>query len=184
MNNSEILDKIQIEIGQWSQTNFGEQISKRTNFPLGELAPLIGLFEEYGELLESEDKFNDEAEENKIDALGDIAIYLLDFAGRCGISLSRYWVGHEPDEKLEKCDPYIRLGIVIGGLAHISLKSHQGIRQNELALTDRLGGACVEIILALESICKELDVILLPIIKETWAKVQQRNWKENPTSGT
>ena len=182
--NAEILDKIQIEIGQWSQTNFGDQVSKLTNFPLGATAPLLGLFEEYGELLETEDKFNDETKLETLDAIGDTCIYLLDFAGRSGISLVKYWISHTPDAELEKCDPYVRVGITIGRLAHVSLKSHQGIRQNETPLDDRLGAACVEVLLALEAVCQELpNTLLIAVTQTTWNTVKKRNWKDNPTSG-
>ena len=48
------LQEIAVEVGEWSRRNFGLQESKKTGEVLGSLAPLLGMFEEFGSDLEFE----------------------------------------------------------------------------------------------------------------------------------
>ena len=79
------IHQMQEEIGAWSRRNFGNQPSYR---------PLLGAVEELGELahahLKSEQGIRGETVnhiEEKVDALGDIMIYLMDYAEREAINL-------------------------------------------------------------------------------------------------
>jgi len=87
------LSQIQREIGEWSLRNFGDQTSKATHQVLGSLAPLLGVGEEYGELLHVVLKrhqgirgYNDYAKykAERDDAVADMMVYLCDFAEREG----------------------------------------------------------------------------------------------------
>jgi len=87
---------IQSEVAKWSRVNFGDQVSKATDQVLGSLSPLLGLVEEVGELSHVTLKhhqgirgYDDEQkyQEERDDAVGDILIYLCDYASREGISL-------------------------------------------------------------------------------------------------
>ncbi len=78
------LQAIQTEVGKWSQTNFGDN-------PPG--WKLLGVVEEVGELCHAELKglqgirhSVDEIHSLKVDAIGDIVIYLLDYCYKSGIS--------------------------------------------------------------------------------------------------
>lgn len=80
-----MLKKLQTEVAEWSQCNFGDQPSHR---------PLLGVCEEIGELchahLKGEQAIRHNAEEiraKKIDAVADIIIYLADYCAREGIDL-------------------------------------------------------------------------------------------------
>ena len=94
------LREIQAEIGKWATSQFGDNLSKdRTSpahlHPLGELAPLLGVAEEVGELCHvvvyrhQGRGFSDDAEYRAgvEDALADIMVFLCDFASRTGHDL-------------------------------------------------------------------------------------------------
>jgi len=90
------LRQIQDEVGEWSHDNFGEQQSCITGQELGSLAPLMGLAEEVGELFHATLKahqgirdFRNPAhyQAKRNDAIGDILVYLCDYASREGIDL-------------------------------------------------------------------------------------------------
>ena len=94
------LAEIQKSVGEWAQRNFGNNQSKHpidNNIgPMGSLCPLLGIIEEVGELAHCVLKahqgirgFNDSEKylTERDDALGDILIYLCDFATREGVNL-------------------------------------------------------------------------------------------------
>ena len=78
------LDEWQAEIAKWSLLNFGDQPSDH---------PLLGVAEELGELCHHHLKgkqgirINEEHKLCKMDAVGDIIIYLADYCSREGFSL-------------------------------------------------------------------------------------------------
>jgi len=95
-NEARSLKEIQKEVASWSETNFGQQVSQVTGFPLGSLAPLLGIMEELGELCHCVLKhhqgirgYDDPSkyEPERDDALADILVYLCDFASREGVNL-------------------------------------------------------------------------------------------------
>jgi len=81
-------ERLQNEVGEWSVEQFGESQP--------DLYPLLGVSEEYGELVHSvlkrkqgirlED--DDVGESAEIDAVGDMIVYLADFCERRGLDLS------------------------------------------------------------------------------------------------
>lgn len=79
------IERYQLEIKEWSKKNFGDQPS--TN-------PLLGIMEELGELTHAHLKgiqgirhTSEEIFKMRRDALGDIFIYMCDYADRSGIFL-------------------------------------------------------------------------------------------------
>ena len=78
------LKQIQSAVGAWAVKNFGNQAS---------YLPLLGVVEELGELchahvkLEQGIRTNEDHWEGKIDAVGDVVIYLLDYCSKTGIDL-------------------------------------------------------------------------------------------------
>lgn len=83
----DILEKIQNEVYEWSYYNFGNQPSYR---------PLLGIVEEVGELCHAHLKHEQNIRRNtnpqevllkKYDAIGDVMIYLMDYAARENINI-------------------------------------------------------------------------------------------------
>lgn len=79
------LQTFQAEVGEWSRRNFPNNLPHH---------PLLGVGEEVGELmhahLKSDQGIRGTAEEHflaKVDAVGDIMIYLADYCERNGISM-------------------------------------------------------------------------------------------------
>lgn len=86
MQGRRFLDELQLLVGDWSRRNFGDQPSYR---------PLLGVGEEAGELFHAHLKGEQGIRHNpneiralKVDAIGDIVIYLADYCEREGISFS------------------------------------------------------------------------------------------------
>lgn len=80
------LDELQNEVAKWSRKNFGSQISDN---------PLFGVCEEVGELCHAHLKGKQgirhtptEIRDMKLDAIGDIIIYLADYCERENLDLS------------------------------------------------------------------------------------------------
>lgn len=88
------LQKVQKLIGEWAQRNFGSNYSTSRGIHLNSLAPLMGIGEEYGELLHAVLKeaqgirgyqSRELYEEDRDDAVADLVIFLLDFCHREGV---------------------------------------------------------------------------------------------------
>lgn len=173
------ISDIQKEVGEWSRFNFGNQAtSKMTVSPsglpeLGKLAPLMGMAEEIGELVEAH---QDDSLVEIRDALGDIAIYLCDYGCRSGVSLSK---PYEIQGSYNECIEEIQIGI--GRLMHANLKRCQGIRgfDDDEVFNHAEAEAVSTIVDGLHSatlnmFCESLQSVL----EETWTKVvKKRNWK-------
>lgn len=81
------LYKIQVEVGEWSKKNFPNNTAT---------SPLLGIFEEAGELAHAVLKLKqgirgtrEEHEAAEKDACADLLIYLLDYCDRRDINLQR-----------------------------------------------------------------------------------------------
>jgi NTP pyrophosphatase (non-canonical NTP hydrolase) len=78
------LGELQAEVLSWSVRNFGEQPSSRL---------LLGLVEELGELCHAHLKqeqgirTSEAHEAARVDAVGDVVIFLCDYCARTGLSL-------------------------------------------------------------------------------------------------
>lgn len=196
------LDKLQKEVGTWSEKNFGHQASPhfrilvdkefegdppKAMVALDSLAPLLGLVEEYGELLVAMNT-KIQSKHDIEDAIGDIIIYSCDFCHRFGIVMpfGRHAIKMPDDIKLHE-DPLVGIGISLGRMYHATLKRHQGIRG-----FDNDANYAYEIILALQMILVHLDHLagevlndnILIIANRTWNNiVSKRDWKTSPVSG-
>lgn len=176
------------EIGQWAQHNFDHNESKHPLFqmtsfqppilkrgiPLRSLAPLLGMYEEYGELQLA--ILQQDAEEIK-DALADIGVYLCDFCYREGLSINSIHPNGDPISR--------SLPIQLGKLSHAVLKRHQGIRDMHLHYTSKAEDAIAKITFSLECLAREYPLFppYLDILNEVWEKVKIRDWKKYPGSG-
>lgn len=198
-----VMDRIQKEIGEWSQKNFGDQKSNVAAIntsndgllpvPLGHLAPLLGIVEELGEFTTG--RVREDHEEMR-DALGDMFIYFCDFTYRSTADASlEIAYGHAEDvimtlalTKGGYAYPMRHLAIMLGELCHVTLKTHQGIRkfkdinyasdQYHLAAGRFLGALCVAC-LSLEEKYEDEGFHPMTVLEETWNRVKQRDWKKN-----
>jgi len=164
--------RIQSEVGVWSKMNFGNQVSKRTNFPLGSVAPLLGLAEELTEMLTATTR------EESEDAVGDVLLYLLDLSNRDDYDVYIAW---HPSSRPDSAIQTVIRGI--GLLTHAHLKAHQGIRGygDESFYKEKREIAYRTIFCGLHAIAdKDLAKPLIVILQETWARVQQRDWVADP----
>lgn len=166
------LQEIQREVADWSFANFGTQVSKITGAELGSLAPLLGLFEEYAELIKATEQEDDEEIR---DALGDIGVYLCDFCSRDQALLPIVY----PFAIEETTD---RLLYSLGELCHVVLKHHQGIRgyDNLHKYTQQRGIFIRRLLVALNARClNDFNETFDAIVETTWTKVKQRNWAKH-----
>ena len=116
--------ELQDEVGEWSRENFPEQ---------PDVNPFMGSGEEAGELAEVID-FNGQPDEEELDAVGDILVYLADF---CAIRGLDYQEAYEDSTDIEtEFDSFFREWTrTRGRLTRSVLKQRQGIRLDE----DRVG---------------------------------------------
>jgi len=196
---------IQFEVGAWAVENFGNNetpylgcrqagnisrtrprsssdrpgpaVRAPTVVELGSLAPLMGIAEEVGELLAATK--NDEW----LDALGDITIYLCDYCCRESIALPEFIALDEGDEH----DAADGIVIYMGHLFRCHLKRHQRIRgfNDRDIFTHERHRALIGLIWHLEQYARiGMGRTLLEILNETWGRVvAKRDWRANPETG-
>lgn len=171
---SRTLEEIQLEVAQWSTSNFGAQESKAyPDMILGSLAPLMGMMEEVGEW------FSSETTAEQRDALADVGVYLCDYASREGFILPEPELKPDPPGE----DPLALLVMALGKLFHVTLKRHQGIRGfDNLDHYRKHRDAWVgQILNALVEYSEtDFQTPFLEILDEVWTTVRNRNWKNNP----
>lgn len=165
-------DTIQAEQVAWSLKNFGEQPAYR---------PMLGIIEELREL---EDADNDENDVEVEDALGDVAIYMLDYCGKRGWRMQALWDVRVCPEWLEEYTvseygmPYV--SPFIKRLSHSQLKGEQNIRGGAEKHDQVLMGTLSSVLWLLDEVAKAADKDFPSILTGVWAKVSKRDWKANP----
>ncbi len=161
--NFEFLNVLQTEVAEWADYNFPNSLAWR---------PLMGIVEEVGEFSDAAFNYDKEA---LFDAIGDIVVYAAHYCELMGWSLEAVFVD-SPTEKTTRS-----LGSHLGRLSHHHLKGDQKIRGS--ADEHRRGGqrALGRILTHLYRRCVDRGWNLEGIVmKETWAKVKQRDWQKNP----
>jgi NTP pyrophosphatase (non-canonical NTP hydrolase) len=170
-------DKLQQEVGEWAERNFGDQAPYRQ---------ILGMIEELGELDDAMERRANaspspseffESAEAVCDAMADTVIYMADFCYRTGRKLSGV-------ANLPKPSAIYRIPTLIRHLAHHQLKLEQNIRLNEghnNCITETLELICA----LLHWTCRYSFgyTTLEEEVEKTWARVQQRDWKKNPETG-
>lgn len=162
------------QVGLWGHYNFGG-----ADNGLDEIAPLLGLTEEFlGELEEAE------SVADIIDAYCDAFVFLADLFYRTGCSGEG--LRFEDDEIVEVHPAYL-----IGKVSHVVLKHKQGIRGMDDLSTYRaaLFPLLRKLFLALRNSWHELHIPDWPYeryadlgehVRNTWAEVRKRNWRDRP----
>ena len=161
----EVVNRVKVEQREWSLRNFGRH-------PAAD--PAIGVVEELGELahavLKKRQGIRGTTEEHDAaarDAVGDIAIYLLDVVN----SISSRIVS--PLRTPPSTVPLLFLSASVGALS-----MHVG-QENFAAAVN-----VVESILnTLNTYCAQMGWNFAEILDETWDQVKKRDWKAAPTDG-
>lgn len=96
----------------------------------------------------------------------------------------------ERDEWIERNFPNDRVedsifGAVeeIGELAHHFLKMRQGIRGTEEEHIEGMLDSVADCVIFLAGVCSWLGADYGQLVNDTWARVRQRNWVDNPVHG-
>jgi hypothetical protein len=169
-------DKLQKEVGEWVQYNFGDQASYRQ---------ILGMIEELGELDDalfrranaSSDSESREYLEAVCDAMADTVIYMADFCYRTDRKLGSV-------ANLPKTYIVHRIPSLMRRLAHHQLKLEQNIRLKELhndCITETLEYICM----FLHFTCQNTlgYTTLEDEVEKTWEVVGKRDWKKYPERG-
>ena len=181
------LAAVQADQIEWSTRNFGVQQAHR---------PMLGIIEELCELEEVQlndvHGFDDDEEAYKaaiLDAIGDTAIYMLDYCGKRGWSMQELWDARACPEWLqdftlgEENDGFPYFAPFIKNLAHSQLKGEQNIRGGTAKHDAVLKTTLSSVLWVLEGLSTSyLQREFLHILEEVWLKVRQRNWVANPNT--
>lgn len=169
MSNSTFWSSLSVEIGDWAQRNFGGSQSWQT---------YLGLIEEIGEFLECEESSGWTAEK-AVDSLADQTIYVLNLCQTMGIQFPFIPIPVSPSTNGD-------LFIALGRGAKALLKNSQGIRGYDWPTTQ------LAMMRTLVTWIAWVDFKILyyglPELHEmatkVWSQVKERNWKDNPNTGT
>ena len=160
------LTQLQAEQRPWVKHNFGDRPS---------WMPLSGLSEEYGELLEAETR------EDRLDATGDIIIFLCDYCSSQGLELQELQAA-----TVNQCGTLgdiESIGVYIGRLHHHHLKREQGIRGTKEEHEANIRDWVAFLWWAIDEYCyTAFNEDAFWIAKETWYKVKQRDWTKDKKS--
>jgi NTP pyrophosphatase (non-canonical NTP hydrolase) len=178
------LDEIQAAQFEWSARNFGQQPPHR---------PMLGIIEELCELEEAQLEMSEIAEaelaKEVLDAVGDIAIYMLDYCGKRGWRMQELWDSRACPEWLKDftvgndADGFPYFAPFIRRLAHSQLKGEQNIRGGTGKHDGILKATLSSVLWLLDSIATaELHRDFLDILAEVWSKVSKRDWVNNPNT--
>ena len=92
------------------------------------------------------------------------------------------WVAHNFGDP-PWTQPFMGVVEEVGELSHALLKQEQGIRgawdDHEDAAKDAVG----DVVIFLACLCHLRGWDLESIVENTWAKVQERDWKARPSNG-
>lgn len=154
--------QLQRESKAWVARNFG-------NRPLHQ--PVLGLAEEYGELIAA-DKLVDIQ-----DAVADIVIFLADFCNSCNIDMEHLRINSETfayTVTMSRLERY--MAVEIGKLCHHYLKREQGIRGTADFHTNEIANHVQHLLAILKIYSKLCGFDFMTNLEQVWHKVSQRDW--------
>jgi NTP pyrophosphatase (non-canonical NTP hydrolase) len=79
--------------------------------------------------------------------------------------------------------PLLGIGEEVGELNHAYLKRRQAIRGTTEEHTAAIEDAVGDLAIFLMSFCQLEGIEFEEVLRDTWAKVQERNWLEDPQKG-
>lgn len=166
-------ETLQEEVGEWSIENFGDQ---------PDVNPYIGTGEEAGELADRIN-LNENPNEEEIDAIGDVLVYLADFCARRGLDMQAAY--DDAEHRSPTHENFFREWTAARGqLERSILKRRQGIRLDE----DRVGDeaeqeAVSRIICCLQYFATERGYTLNECVQAAWYdEVIDREWDSSYTN--
>lgn len=174
-------DDLQALVGQWSQTQFGDNESPELRTRIGSVAAVLGIVEEFGEL----DEATDHAGQS--DAIADAMIFSLDYAGRAGLSVRRI-IDRLPPPPSPAVDaaPTLPPSVYLGKLCHAVLKRHQAIRgyQSVAVYATDAEWALGKIVESLRDRLHAMGFDLFVLARDVFVReVSKRDWRNRPTTG-
>lgn len=184
------LDAVQADQIEWSTRNFGQQPPHR---------PMLGIIEEMCELEEAQMLAGDIGKEAadsvtlssdaELDAIGDIAIYMLDYCGKRGWRMQELWDARAYPEWLadftfgDDNDGMPYFAPFIRRLAHSQLKGEQNIRGGQTKHDEVLRATLSSVLWLLDNLATVYHQRnFLRILEDVWLKVRQRDWVNNPNN--
>lgn len=159
--------QLQIESQAWVKRNFGDR-------PMHQ--PLLGLGEEYGELVGAE-KLADIK-----DAVADIVIFLTDFCNSCNIDMEFLRIDNQvyaytvTIAKLER-----DMAKEIGKINHHYLKREQGIRGTATYHENEIATHVQNLLSILKVYSKLAGFDFMQNVEDTWMQVRKRDWAASRT---
>jgi hypothetical protein len=181
----EWLQQFQVQHREWRLRNFGEPKSHQ---------PLLGMIEELGELEDGKEQREAELGDvliaEEVDAIGDILVYAVDLCGSRTWSMAVLWSQRTQSltrPMISSMAPgYKTWPQYMRKLAHHQLKGEQNIRGGLDHHEEQLRIVLREIFGALEAYYRNhagaAGGQVLSVVRAVWAKVQQRDWVNNPNT--
>lgn len=159
---------LSIQVGQWSQYNFDDQLPHR---------PAMGMLEELSELQEGWSELD---VDKVMDAVADVTIYMADYFAKRGWSMGNAWAGAvTPRWVGGDFDFNTMVPRLIKHLSHHHLKGEQGIRGGAAKQDEAMKDACAATLWYLNRVCSFLGKDYLGVVSDVWATVSKRDWKKN-----
>lgn len=164
---SDAFERLQREVGAWSDEQFGDQPA---------VNPLLGVGEELGELHEHL-AGHEAVTDRERDCVGDALVYLADVCHRRGLDLGAA-AESDPAEDVEYGTPLAGVGSALGDLDRSVLKRRQGIRLDEARVGDAAEQRAVARLLAhLSAFAEARGYTLDDCIRVAWdGEVADREW--------
>jgi len=155
--------KLQTESKDWVLKNFGVRPKHQ---------PLLGMFEEYGELMLAE-----KLDEIK-DAVADIAIFLIDFCNANDLNLDQVLYMNKKEDLSWLDSGALLAGIAtsIGKIAHHYLKREQGIRGDVKFHTEQIEVRVSQLVGFLQEFSRQGSFNFEDTVQMVWRSVSKRNW--------
>lgn len=166
------LKQLQEEMKEWQDHNFPDRQS---------WTPLMGMVEEFGEILEEKPLIPAILNYNQLDGVADMLIFLSDYCNAKGFSYQELWDGRKPEKEylVVLPDSVPTISILLGRLCHSHIKCEQGIRASEEQHLEDLKRNIQFLIYELIRLVPG-EQNTLKLMEEVWSKVKQRDWKKNP----
>lgn len=141
------------------------------NFPTsGAMEQLVGVGEELGELAEA---INNGHADHLRDALGDIAIFSVNFANQMAFDIETVLAEYEPRGTALPVS-FVTLVSLTGQFLHAGLKAKQQIRDIS---EEKLYQAFRNFWDALEKYAARNDLHFYDVLFQTWGEVRKRDWR-------
>lgn len=146
------------------------------NFPRRQVHhPLVGMFEEYGELLIAETGAEIQ------DAVADITIFLTDFCTMNDFNLDQilYMNKREDISWMDSGQALNGIAFSISKISHHYLKRDQNIRGDFKTHTDQIEIRVSQLIGFLRHFSRTCGFDFERAVEDTWRQVSKRDWKKS-----